>query len=180
MRTTRIMLALAVVALLALPAIAQEKAEKKRKAPQISATGRLMLRMGKLREALKAVDLTAEQKEKLEAVRKEVGPKMGEAFGKMREILTEEQAKAVEEAAKKAREAGKKDRALVQAVEAAIKLTDEQQKKLDKVAQEMTATHRAMMKKVMGILTAEQKEKVRKQMMPQRAKAAKPAEKKKA
>jgi Spy/CpxP family protein refolding chaperone len=178
MRTLRITLALAVALLIALPAAAQEKKARKGGARKLSPTAQLMLRIGRLREALEQVDLTAEQQEQLEKIREELGPKMKESFGKMRDILTEEQRSTVEESMRKAREAGKEGRELVLAVESSIELTDEQKEKLAKVVVEMRPLHRQMMKKVMGILTPEQQEKVKEKMAPRVRKQGKEGEKK--
>jgi Spy/CpxP family protein refolding chaperone len=174
------MLALAIALLIALPAAAQEKKAAKGKSKKISPTAQLMLRIGKLREALEELDVTTEQQEQLQKIREELGPKMEAAFGKMREILTEDQHNTVRESMQKARDAGKEGRELVLAVESSIELTDEQKEKLDKVVEEMRPLHRQMMKKVMGILTPEQQEKMKEKMAPRAGKQRKKGEKKEA
>ena len=82
---------MAIALSIAIPIMAQEKKAAKGKRAQLSQVARVMLRMGKLREALAEVDLTAEQKESLDKVREELGPKMKEAFTELKEIFTEEQ-----------------------------------------------------------------------------------------
>ena len=182
MKTVRITLDLAVALAMTVPLMAQEKKAGKGKRTKISPMAQVMLRMGKIRSTIGDLDLTAEQKEKLGAIRKELGPKIGEVFGKWKDIYTEEQWTAAEEAGKKAREAGKEGRAMVVAVEAAVKLTDEQKKKTDALAKELVAVNRKMTKAIRGILTPEQKEKMKKALAPKarkpREKKDKPAEKK--
>lgn len=166
MKTVRILLAMVVALAIAIPAMAQEKKDAKGKG-KISPTGQLMLRMGKLKEALEGLDLTAEQQENLKKIHEEMGPKMKDIFGKMREILTEEQHKTAEDAAKKAKEAKKEGRAMILAIQAALKLSDEQQEKIDKLSEGLRPLNREMMKKVSAILTPEQQENLKKKMAPQ-------------
>jgi len=175
MKTVRITLALAIALAITAPMMAQEKKAAKGKGTQISQIGRMMLRMEKLRTALGDLDLTAEQKEKLGKIREELGPKIGDVFGKLKDILTEEQRTVSGEAAKKAHEAGKEGRAVIVAVESSVKITDEQQVKIDKLAEEFVPVNREMTKSIMGILTPEQKEKLKKALAPQ---PRKPSEKK--
>ena len=175
MKRVRILLALTIMLMIAMPAAAaqQQQQKKKRRAGQLSPTARVMMTMTKLRSAWKELDLTAEQEEKAAKVRAEVGPKMKQAFEKLQEILTAEQTEAIKEAAEKARAAGKKDRALFQAIESSLKLTDEQKEKKAKVDKQLLKLQRQMMKKLRGILTPEQKETLAKKMWPKRKKAAK-------
>lgn len=184
MRTVRIMLALAVALSIAIPLSAQEKKAAKGKRAKLSPMARVLLRMDKFHTALEGLDLTAEQKEKLgKMIREELAPKLGDAIGKFRDILTEEQRTTVGESFRKAREAGKEGNDLILAIESSLTLTDEEKQKTDKVRQELAQFHREMAKKVMGILTPEQKGKMKKKMAPQGRKQgdkkAKPGEKKK-
>jgi len=167
------MLVTVVALLIAIPAMAQEK--PKRKPVKLSPTSQAMMRMMKLGETLKQLDLTDEQKQKLKEIREEAGPKMKEILDKVNEILTEEQSTAAKEAAKKAMEAGEKGRDFFLAVQTSIQLTDEQQEKMDKVAPEIQAVQRKMMKAITGMLTPEQKEKM-KQMRSAKKKKAKKAD----
>jgi len=167
MKTAQFGIVTAIALLVAIPLAAQEKqAKKKGPAVKISPIAQAMLRLGKLHTAVEALDLFAEQEEGLKKVREETGPKMKEAFDKLKEILSDEQMKAAGEAAKKAKEAEKTDRQVVVAAEAAAKLTDEQKEKSEKVGKEFLAVQREISRKVMGLLTKEQKEKVKKAMMP--------------
>ena len=126
---------------------------------------------------MEQLDLCADQKEKLTAIREKLAPKMKEVWGKGREILSEEQASAAGEAIKQAREAGKKGEAVIEAVQSAMKLTGDQKEKLLKIEQESLAIQKEGIKEIMGILTPEQQEKLRTKMWPERKKDHKPHEK---
>jgi hypothetical protein len=176
MKRVRILLALTIMLMIAMPAAAaqQQQQKKKRRAGQLSPTTRVMMTMTKLRSAWKELDLTAEQEAKAAKVREALDPKMKQVFEKLQEeILTDEQTEAIKEAAEKAQAAGKKDRALFQAIESSIKLTDEQKEKKAKVDKQLLKLQRQMMKQLRGILTPEQKETLNKKMWPKRKKAAK-------
>lgn len=179
MRTARILGTLALVLLLALPAAAQERQRKKGKRPQLSTMSRAMLLVQRLREALDGMDLTAQQQQQVEQVRAELRPQLEEVLEKLRDLLTEEQRQAAEDAVRKAREAGKKGRAFFVAVETAVKLTDEQREKVNKLGQQTLKLSRQMVKKIMGVLTPEQQENLKKKLRPPRKKETKGAAEKK-
>ncbi|MFV1965544.1 MAG: hypothetical protein ACC628_08995 [Pirellulaceae bacterium] len=172
MRTGRIFLALAMALLIAIPGTAQEK-KKKGRGGRISPTAQAMVRMMRIHDILEAIDLTAEQQEQLKKMHDEAGPKMKEIFGKMRDMLTEEQRSAAEAASKEAKEEGKKGRQFVVAVERAIKLTDEQKEEMAQFAPEIGAHQKEMLKGIRSILTPEQQEMFKKKMAPQRKKGGK-------
>ena len=155
MKSVRTVLTLAVALLIAGSALAAEKrkgkAAKKPPAPAIEA-----LRM------IEKLDLTADQKAKIEEIRKECGPKVAEAQKKLDEILTAEQRRARAEAAKEAKAAGKKGKEAQQAVDEAMKLTDEQKDKMAEARKAMAALQKEIRGKVMDLLTAEQKENLKK------------------
>ena len=180
MRTARIVLVMAVAMLIAAPLLAQERKQgNEGRRGRGNPTRRALLMMERLRTAIGELDLTAEQKEKLDKVREEMGPKMREIWGKANEILTEEQRNAAGEVMKKNKEAGKKGREAIVAVEAAIKLTDEQKPKMDKVGEELIKLQREAMKKITKILTPEQREKLQEKMRPpRRPQQRQPAEEK--
>jgi activator of HSP90 ATPase len=175
MKRVRILLALTIMLMIAMPVAAaqQQEQKKKRRAGQLSPTARVMMTMTKLRSAWKELDLTEEQEAKAAKVREELRPKMKQVFEKLQEILTDEQTEAIKEAAEKARAAGKKDRALFQAIESSIKLTDEQQEKKAKVDKQLLKLQRQMMRQLRGLLTPEQQETLAKKMWPKRKRAAK-------
>lgn len=167
MKTVQLVLLMAMTLLISVPGSAQEKQTKKKgPAVKISQVSQAMLRMKKLHDALESLDLTADQEDALKKSREENGPKMKEAFDKLKDILTEEQRAAAEKAMKDAKEAKMQDRQAIVAVERAVNATDEQKEKMDVVGKELLAMQRGIMKKAMGILTAEQQEKVKKAMMP--------------
>ena len=91
MKRVRILLALTIMLMIAMPAAAaqQQQQKKKRRAGQLSPTARVMMTMTKLRSAWKELDLTEEQEAKAAKVRAEVGPKMKQVFEKLKEILTD-------------------------------------------------------------------------------------------
>jgi Spy/CpxP family protein refolding chaperone len=157
-----LVVALALVA--ATAAVAQEKPKAKGKGAKLTSTSQAVVRMDKLRETLEGMDLSAEQKEKLTALRDKYGARAGEVLGKIRDALTEEQRTAAEEAMKKAREAGKKGRDAMLEIEAAVKLTDAQKEQLAKIDPEIAALHKEVMKDIMGILSAEQKQQLKEKM----------------
>ena len=76
-------------------------------------------------------------------------------------------------AAKKAKEDGKKGPAFFAAVQSAIDLTDEQQKKMNKLVPEIRAVQRQMMKSITSMLTPAQKEKMKQLRRPRKKKAKK-------
>ncbi len=166
MKTARFVLVAVIALLIVSPASAQEKPAKKGPAVKISQVSQVFLNMEKLSKAVKDLDLTTEQQEKLGQLRTENEPKMKEMMDKLGAILTEEQKTAGKEAGEKAKAENLEGRKFFVAVEAAVKITDEQKTKLEELGKEMSATHREIMKSVMAVLTPEQQEKVKKAMAP--------------
>lgn len=105
----------------------------------------------------KEITLTEDQKTKLEAIKKEHGPKVSELTKKLDESLTDEQKKARKEAADKARADGKKGKDLQATVEEALKLTDDQKKQRAEVQPELTKLTLSIKEQIHGLLTDEQK-----------------------
>lgn len=108
----------------------------------------------------KEVTLTAEQQAKLEALKKEFGPKLAEFQKKLDDLLTPEQKQARKDAAAKAKAENVKGKAAQEAVLNALKLSPEQKAKyesLQKELQELQAKVRAHMAE---FLTDEQKAKI--------------------
>ncbi len=166
MKTLRIALITAIALLVTVPLMAQQKRERKGPAKQLSPVSQAMLRMTRIRQAIQELDLSDEQEESLKEVQKEFGPRMGEVFGKLQGILTEEQQTATKEAAEAAKEAGKEGRALFVAIEASITLTYEQTKQLNEVGEELTTLLREFQRKTFGVLSTEQREEMRANMAP--------------
>ena len=126
----------------------------------------------------KEITLTDEQKTKVAELEKEYAPKMKELREKLDKVMTEEQQKARHDAMKEAREKGKegkKGKELHQAINDAMKLSEEQQKKYDETDKQITALRLEILEKVKPLLTDEQKEK-----LPKRAAAARKPNAKKA
>ena len=127
---------------------AEEK--KKDKRPDRPMMG--MMRM------FEGLDFSEEQQAKFKELRKEYLPKLKTVGEKLRDILTEEQKTARAEARKAALEAGKKGKEVRDAVQDAVKLTDEQKAKFVELRKEKQALRKEMREKGAEILTPEQKE----------------------
>jgi Spy/CpxP family protein refolding chaperone len=164
MSRIRVVLAMVVVLLVATAVMAAEG--EKAKADKLHPLASAMVRIEKFHNALEQLDLSAEQKEKLKTIHDEFGPKMKAVFEKAHEVLSEDQRKAAEEAMKTAKAAGKKGRAVFEAVEAAVKPTDEQKEKLAKFVPEVLAVHKEAAKAAMGVLTPEQQSKLKEKLRP--------------
>jgi Spy/CpxP family protein refolding chaperone len=101
-------------------------------------------------------DLSAEQKEKLETLKKEYNPKLAAMREKVDAILTAEQKKARDEAMKLT--GGERFTGLRKALGT---ITEEQKKKFADLNKEMEPVNKELQEKMMSILTAEQKEKLK-------------------
>src|SRR4051794_7367579 len=75
----------------------------------------------------KEIKLTDEQAAKLADLKKDYTPKLEEADKKIDAVLTPERKKVSQEATKKAKDEGKKGKEVQEAVNAALKLGDEEQ-----------------------------------------------------
>ena len=161
MRAVRNVLVLALVLAITAPLMAQEKARRKGEKQGRKAREAFSIVP---KEMLSGVELTAEQKAKFEALKKELGPGLKEARAKVQGIFTEEQKKAREEAQKAAKEAGKKGRELQKAVDAAVQLTEEQKAKMAEARKKMAEVQKQIREKVLEFLTPEQKDVVKENM----------------
>lgn len=139
-------------AFLSLTANAQKEDKKGKKGADPTAA---------MAKKLETLDLTAEQKAKIKAANDEHGPKLKAATEKVNKALTPEQMKARREAQAAAKAAGQKGKAAAEAINAALKLTPEQQKAYDDATKEMAAAQAAYNKAIADVLTAEQKEKAK-------------------
>jgi len=167
MRIVRIALAMTFALLIAACAVAAEKPKDKGKS-KLTPTAQALLRIERFREAVKQLEFTDEQGQKLEKVRDEYEPKLKEIMGKIEGLFTDEQKTAGEAAIEKAKDSGKseKDRAYYEAIEAAVKLTDAQKEQLAKIDPELTALHKEAAKKVMEVLTPDQRSKLKEKLHP--------------
>ena len=106
------------------------------------------------------VQLSEEQKTKVEALVAEYRRRTAELREKLAEVLTDEQAQASATAKRKAIEDGKKGMALRKAVDAAAKLTDEQKKQIQNLRQEMANVTRECREELLEMLTDDQRAKL--------------------
>jgi Spy/CpxP family protein refolding chaperone len=146
---------LVVAVAVALPLLAAEKKKAAKKAPKCPAAAYCEM-------LLKGITVTDDQKAKLGEFQKEFGPQLAAVDKKRGTILTPEQAKAGAEARKAALAEGKKGKDLEKAVADAIKPNDEQKAKLAEVRKERGALEKALREKITSVLTAEQKEQLKK------------------
>ena len=110
---------------------------------------------------LESVELTDEQKTKFKAICDEQGPKLKEAMAKVSKLLTPEQVKAKQEAQQAAKAAGKKGKEATDAVNEALKLTEEQKKAMADADKELKAAQASFNAAVVALLTDAQKEKAK-------------------
>ena len=128
------------------PAVAADK--KKKKAPIAV-------------KVPKGIELTADQKTKLDALNKEFGPKLAECRKKAASIITADQKKARAEATKKAKADGKKGKELRAAVNAALAITADQKTKQAETKKAMAALNKQIKTQFAALLTDEQKAKLK-------------------
>jgi hypothetical protein len=103
------------------------------------------------------IELTDQQKEKLEALRKEYTPQLQEIDAKIKKILTPERQKAAEAAVKTAKEAGKKGKELAEARNAALNLSAEEKAQLKELSEPRGKLVKEIVGKKQALLTDEQK-----------------------
>jgi hypothetical protein len=129
------------------PAVAADK-KKKKKAPAAV-------------RVPKTIELTADQKTKLDALNKEYGPKLAELRAKAASVITKDQKKARAEATKKAKADGKKGKELRAAVTAAVAITADQKAQQAESKKAMGALNKEIRTKFAALLTDEQKAKLK-------------------
>ena len=101
-------------------------------------------------------DLTAEQKEKIAAIKKEHEPKLTAASKKLNDSLTPEQRRARQEAQKAGKAAGKKGTEIQAEATAAMKLTADQKKTYDAAQKELDEATAAFRSALADVLSDEQ------------------------
>ena len=126
------------------PTFAADKAKKKKPAPVAI-------------KAPKGVELTADQRAKLSALNKELGPKLAACRKEAAGIITADQKKARGAALKEAKTAGKKGKELREAAEAAFKVSEDQKTKLAECKKAMGTLQKEVRSKMVSILTKDQK-----------------------
>ena len=107
------------------------------------------------------IELTADQKSKLDALNKEFGPKLAECRKKAASIITADQKKAKADAIKKAKADGKKGKELRAAVNAALAITADQKTKQAETKKAMAALNKQIKTQFAALLTDEQKAKLK-------------------
>ena len=142
----RMTVLLFLVALIAAPAMGQEKQKKKKGNRDRQARGVLI----SLQEKLKKVELTAEQEQQIKKIMAKHEPPLKALAEKLQPAPGQRQ--AVMAARKKAAEEGKKGKELREATDKAMNLTDEQ-KELRKKQMEL---QQALQKEINAVLTPEQ------------------------
>ena len=154
---------LSLVALIASPIFAEDKAAKKaERAAQKKAAqkqgGKGNVLAGPLAKQLEKANLTDEQKKQIEEIKAKYADKVAEAQKGVASVLTREQRQARQAAMAKAREEGKKGEELKAAVDAALSLSDEQKKSLAEAETKMKALQTEIRQSVLAVLTEEQKQ----------------------
>ena len=151
---TRLCFALGLAALIGVAFGAQEAKKEKKGGKGADPTAAV-------KKSLETVDLTSEQKEKLEKIYADEGAKLKAAADKVNASLTEEQRKARNEAQKAAKASGKKGKEAQDEDLAAMKLTDDQKKAYDEASKNQQEAQAAFRKAVSEVLTPEQREKAK-------------------
>lgn len=164
------LLVLSLVAVIALPVLADDEAPKKKKAkpaakaeakPKAKAQARAGARqVDAMMKKLKAVELSEEQQGQLKEIAAEFKPKFQAAQAKVREVMGgKELAEKRQAAAKKARDAGLKGKALQEAIAKELDLPAETQEAMQQAQAGMREVQQAFTAAVRKVLTDEQIEK---------------------
>ena len=109
----------------------------------------------------KGIELTADQKTKLDVLNKEFGPKLAECRKKAASIITADQKKARAAATKKAKADGKKGKELRTAANAAFAITADQKTQQAECKKAMGALQKQIRTQFAALLTDEQKAKIK-------------------
>lgn len=124
----------------------------------------------------RTVQLTDEQKTEVAAINKEYGPKLQELRAKLDGLLSDEQKQARRQVTRANREAKLKRKAAKQAIDEALKLTDEQKKQMAEVQAQVSTLRKEAREKFVALLTPQQKEQMRSARKARKAKPAKTTE----
>ncbi len=175
MKVMKCLLSLALVAVLAGGAVDEKKGEKsdakKPTAKKVEAKkGKPAAKKGDrakgrkkrsiLAQFVNGIELSGEQKEKLAALEKEIGPKFAELQKQNASILTDEQKKAQQEIFASARKDKTNRAEVAKKIAAAIQLTDEQKAKRTEIRKAMGQLRQDAIAKISTFLTEEQKAKL--------------------
>ncbi len=157
MKSLKIVSATIIAGLLVTAAMAADEAKKETKGVRLTPIARTMLRIEQIKSAVEGLDLNDSQKEKLGKIRDDFEAQKNTILAQLGEVLTDDQKQIGKEAMEKS---DKKDRKFFQSVEASLKLTDEQLKKMEPIGKELQKLVGATLKQVLEVLTPEQKEKL--------------------
>lgn len=158
---------------IAVPLMAQEKAKGKREGQKRAGAKARQQAPVLPARLLEGVELSDEQKAKLEEIAKEIKAPVMEARKAMNDLLTDEQKDARKKAMAEAKKAGKKPQEVQKTVQAALKLTEEQQEKMAKLKVGQAEVQKKMREKIMAVLTPEQRKAVEEKMKKARDPRAK-------
>jgi Spy/CpxP family protein refolding chaperone len=129
-------------------------AEQKEKLKELKAERKEQRREGLAERIahLRSLGLTADERAKIEAIRKEYHPKMVKAMEGLKGILSDEQKKAREEGLKAVKKGSE--------ILAALNLTDEQKQKVAAIAKEVRTVATEELEKIKDVLTEGQQAKL--------------------
>lgn len=145
--------AFGLVCALAVPGLAQEQGKKKK--------GELQGPAAQAFQLPKEIELSEEQKGKVEALKKEMGGDLVALLKKQSDLLTADQKAARKDVAAKNKAEGKKGKEAKAAVDAALKLTEAQQKDWDAIQKDIVAYQGKIKEKLHSFLTDDQKAKLK-------------------
>ena len=146
-------------------ALAQQRKARRRPVRQPRRTAGLVALIEK------NLNLTEEQKAKLKDISQKYAKALREARAALGQVRTEEQRKARAELMRKARQ--EKKRLSREEIARAIGLTPEQQQKLADLQKKLSELQRKLREELLGVLTAEQQQKLRELLKARRAEAKK-------
>jgi hypothetical protein len=109
-----------------------------------------------VRAKLESSDIGKDVKEKIVKILDENAPKLRELQAKVDAVLTDDQKAARKAAQKAAKDAGKKGKAAQEEILAALKLTDEQKKKMDEAQKALDEARAAMNSSIAALVSDEQ------------------------
>ncbi|NOX57021.1 MAG: M3 family metallopeptidase [Planctomycetes bacterium] len=161
---------LMLLALLGAPLSAAQKGEKGKRRGKRPRPAQVQV----LNQWLKDIELSDEQKAKVDELRKEFAPKFAALRKEQNEILTPEQKKARRDALRKAKQEGKSFREAAKEIAKSMNLTDEQKEKMAEIAKKRKELTAELREKLLTILTDEQKAKLPKRGVRRGKKAAGP------
>lgn len=107
------------------------------------------------------IKLTADQKAKVEALKKQYGPQLAETRARIRAVLTPEQRKAAAAARHQAIAEGKKGKEVFAAVRAALNLSTDQQTQLKEAFKARAALRKEIRHQKFALLTDAQKAQIK-------------------